>query len=287
MTYSAPHFQHSRRLHVKEMNTPARVDDTFLSGLVTELDDDAVTAIILRGSYARGDATSYSDIDLTRFVQEPPETTKAKQFTYREGFLISISTRTIVQERERLAVPERAIFVVPGLREAHILLDKHGAFRALQQEAEAFRWEPLQEAANVYASTLLMEHTEYVLKILRALLLKDEFALSEITLELLLALTDAVAVQRGMLVASGNTYFQQVQEVVGVDSAWTRHHRLIAGIDSFPLDVTPNEARGLAVLRLFQETVKLLQPVLSVASREVVEQTAVLIEQALSDEEAS
>lgn len=118
MTYPASQFKHSWQVHLTETNTPSLAVDTFLSKRVSELDDDAVTAMILGGSYASGDATSYSDIDLTRFVQEPPEPTQEKRFT----------------------VPECAIFVVSGLRDAHILLDKHGAFHTLQQEAKAFRW---------------------------------------------------------------------------------------------------------------------------------------------------
>src|SRR5579883_2303040 len=86
------------------------VDEAFLDKLVAELDKDEVRAIILRGSYARGDASSYSDLDFTRFVKEPPEESQAKQFTYREGRLISISTRTLDQERKRLLVPEEAVF---------------------------------------------------------------------------------------------------------------------------------------------------------------------------------
>src|SRR5437870_1653284 len=123
-----------------------------------------------------------------------------------------------------IMVPERAIFVVPSVREARILLDKEGAFCALQQEARVWTWEPLQADANSFASNVLMAHTEYVHKILRALLLEDAFALTEITFELLLALTDAVVVQRGMLVISGNTYFWQVQNMVGVESKWTSYH---------------------------------------------------------------
>src|SRR5947209_16922295 len=98
-----------------------------------------------------------------------------------------------------------------------------------------------------------MAHTEYVHKILRALLLEDAFALTEITLELLLALTDAVVVQRGILIISGNTYFWQVQQMVGAESKWTHYHRIVAGIDtSSALSVSP-EKMGVAVLRLYQE----------------------------------
>ncbi len=261
--------------------------DIFLSRLVAELDNEAVTAMILKGSYARGDATAYSDIDLTRFVKEPPERTQQKRFVYCGDLLISISTRTFAQERERLTDPETAIFVVSGIREARILLDKDGAFSAFQQEVRAFTWESLQASANSYASATLMEHTEYIHKILRALLLHDEYALSEIALELLFVLTDAIAVQRGMLVISGNTYFRQAQEHVGVDSVWTYYHRLVAGMDTDMAQGNSNEVRGVAVLHLYHETVKLLRPILQIEHREVIDQSISIIERALSDEYAS
>jgi predicted nucleotidyltransferase len=280
----------TKRVWDTQVNVPqseSALSDGFLSELVTELDNDSVTAIILRGSYARGDAVPYSDVDLTRLVKVQPEPTQRKQFTYRHGLLISISTRTVDQYREDFMVPERAIFVVPSVREARILLDKEGAFCAVQQEARAWTWEPLQAEANYFASNVLMEHTEYVHKILRALLLEDAFALTEITLELLLALTDAVVVQRGMLVISGNTYFWQVQNTVGAESKWTYYHRIVAGIDMSSTQSVSAEERGVAVLRLYQETVKLLRPILHPLHREVIEQSVMVIDSALSGEEVA
>ncbi len=272
---------------VNEPHTASVFSDVFLSELVTELDNDAVTAIILRGSYARGDAVPYSDVDFTRLVKKQPEPTQRKQFTYRHGFLISISTRTIDQYREDFTIPERAIFVVPSVREARILLDKEGAFCALQHEAKVWTWEPLQADANYFASNVLMTHTEYIHKILRALLLEDAFALTEITLELLLALTDAVVVQRGMLIISGNTYFWQVQHLVGMESSWTHYHSIVAGIATSSVQSVSAEEKGVAVLRLYQETVKLLRPILHPLHREVIEQSVRVIDSALSREEVA
>jgi predicted nucleotidyltransferase len=269
--------------HLKEPSA-APVDEAFLGRLAAELDGNTVTALILKGSYTRGDATSYSDIDLTRIVKQPPEESQQKQFFYREGRLVSLSTRTLAQERERLAVPEQAIFVVQGIREARILFDKDGTFSALQQEARAFTWESLQAAANDYVSRVLMLHTEYVHKILRALLLHDEIALLEISLELLFVLTEAVAIQRGVLVVSGNTYFRQVQDSVGTDSAWTYYHRLVGGMDTSSVQPVSGETRGVAALRLYQETVKLLRPILCASHRDVVEESVAVIDRALSDE---
>ena len=271
------------RRRLEKPHTSSSLPDAFLSALVAELDTDAVTALVLVGSHARGDATPYSDVDVIRLVREEPERAQQKLYTYRDGRLLGIVTRTLAHYRAGFTVPERAIFEVPSIREAQILVDKDGAFRVLQQEARAFVWEPLQAAANAYASTVMMEYTEYVQKILRALLLGDELALSEMILDLLAAVTFAVDVQRGILAASGNSYFRQVYESVGLDAAWTRYHRFIAGIESGAMGRATTQAKGIAALRLYWETVQLLRPAFHPLHRDVVEQTALLIERVLSD----
>src|SRR5690348_2967982 len=105
------------------------LSDEFLARLIVELDSETVRAIILHGSYARGDALPpYSDIDLVRIVQEAPAHLDQKRFLYRDGYLLSISSRPLSVYRKRFAQPEKAIFAVPGVREALILLDKDGGF---------------------------------------------------------------------------------------------------------------------------------------------------------------
>ncbi len=277
MANSLPDSEHIWPTRVNKPRSVAAVSHEFLSRLVTELDEDAVTAIILTGSVARGEATPYSDVDLTRFVQEGSEYTAYKPYTYREGRLISINTRTISHYREQFTVPQEAIFVIPNLREARILLDKDRVFRTLQQEAEAWTWEPLQEAANNYAAGILITYIEYVHKTLRAFLHQDIFALSEMTLGLFSALTDAIAVHRGMLVASGNTYFRQLQETVGQESPWSYHHRRIAGINT----EVSTQAKGITALRLYQETAQLLWSALDLTDQETVAQALTVIDHAL------
>lgn len=259
------------------------LSNEFLSKLVAELDNENVTAIVLHGSYARGDATYYSDVDLVRIARETQGSTQSKQYTYRNGLLVSISTRTIAQYRKRLTRPEEAIFAVPGVREARILLDKEGAFQTFQQEARAFRWEPLQAAANDYASHRLMMHTEYVFKLLRALYLRDSIPLLEMILDLLYAVTDMVAVQRGILVTSGNTYLQQIIESIGRGSPWTHYYLLAAGVDSNDAPNISLEQRGMAALRLYRETAHILQPSLNAAHRDVIEQSIAVMNSALPD----
>lgn len=73
------------------------------------------------------------------------------------------------------------------------------------------------------------------------------------TLELLHEMTRAVAIARGALIDSANTYFAQVMHNVGTDSAWTRAFRQTAGLEPGDLWI-----RGQAAVALFRETATLL-----------------------------
>lgn len=157
------------RLLVNEPHDVTPVSEAFLTGLVSELDNEQVAAIILKGSCACGEETVYSDVDLTVFLRTEPAHSFHQRF-YREGRLISVGAHTFEYYRRAFLRPEVAIFVVPSTREARILLDKGGLFKQLQQEARDWTWEPLQEAANRYALETMLEHTEIALKALRALL---------------------------------------------------------------------------------------------------------------------
>ena len=260
------------------------LSETFLAELVAELDDDSMIALILHGSYAHGDATAYSDIDISRIFKDEVQSLPLKRYVIRHGYLVSISAHTISEYRERFTLPQEAIFAIPTVRQARILLEREHAFSLLQHEAEAFTWEPLQPAANRYVSRVLEEYTEHVLKILRALALQDILALAEMVPALVMAATDAIAVQRGILITSGNTYFRQVQESVGFDSSWTTYHRRAAAIDIDVTSIKPLEASGFAALRLYRETVLVLQPYLDPQTWEVARYIVTVIEQTGSPE---
>src|SRR5262249_2212497 len=203
-----------------------------------EIDSDDVTAIILGGSHARGAATRYSDVDFARFVRTSSQV-KPKRYFYREGYLISVVTWSLDFIEESITKPEHAIWRVPALRDARILLDKEGAFAAFQQRLAGFRWETLQEQANARASYILMLFGELAHKALGALLNHDEAALAYATHDLLYSLTEVVAVQRGVFIEGSNQYYTLVQQAAGKDSAWTHFHRLALCLEPFPADLSP------------------------------------------------
>jgi predicted nucleotidyltransferase len=257
------------------------ISKEFLDRLAAELDDGTTVAIALMGSHARGDPTPYSDVDLLRFSGRLPES-KAQSYTLkrREGRLVSVMTTTIAARREELSRPEQAIWAVPGLRQGRILLDKRGELARLKQEADDFRWEPLQDAADEYASYNLMGNAEEVHKVLGGLSRGDESAMLYGTLGLCLNLPTIVAVQRGLLIETENAFFRKVQQSAGQASAWTRWFRLAVGFDPTPPAVTPAQARAIAGLRLYEETASMLWRVLRPEHTEVVELTLEAIRRA-------
>ncbi len=257
----------------------APLSDAFLQTIVAEIDSDEVTAVILAGSHVRGTATRYSDVDFARFVRTQPQG-KKKRYFYRGGRLISVVTWTLDFMQESITKPEHAIWRVPALREARILLDKEGLFAAFQQKLRDFRWEPLQEQANAWASDMLMLFGEFAHKMLGALLTHDETTMAYATHDLLWTLPEVVAVQRGVLIEGSNQYYVQVQEAAGKDSACTHFHRLALCLEPFPAHLSLAEVRGVAALRLYEETARLLHDVLLPDDRAVIEQTLQVIAEA-------
>src|SRR5262245_25672725 len=127
--------------------------EAFLNSLVDEFVTTEIVAVALAGSYARGDATHWSDVDIIRYATTMPATSEERYtLAIRDWRLISVSTTTIAAKDADMKQPEVAIFAVPGLRQARILHDPLGALAALHQQARDFTWEPLRAAASAYAS---------------------------------------------------------------------------------------------------------------------------------------
>lgn len=245
--------------------------EPILKELIAELNDETVTAIILHGSYARGTATPpYSDVDLVRILYETPERRQQKRFIWWQGSLLNLSSRPLSIYREWLTQPQEALFRISTIRNACILLDKEGTFRAFQQQTlRDWRWEPLQPAADAYASQMLVELSEVILRTLGAIRYQKEVMITErILLHILPDLTKALAVQKGVLAGDGS-YLLRVQETVGLQSAWTQWYMQAAGVapQREPLSL---EQRARAALRLYQETVRLLRPCLLEEHRETI-----------------
>lgn len=247
--------------------------EALLTQIVRETVGPNTEAVALGGSYARGAATRFSDLDIAHFVLNLPPILQKLQ-SFRSGILVTVGQKSLAQERAALSIPERAIVLVPAYRELRILHDPHGALARFVAEVQAFQWEPLQPAANVYASSMLMLATETPFKIASALEAGNAAAIAYETAQAVLAQARFVAVQRGVLVQTSSTYLRQVQDAVGMSSDWSLLHRVAGGMVGLADEPPTLEVRGLAAMLLYAATAEMLQGELMPEHISVIMETA-------------
>ncbi len=250
----------------------------FIHSILERIDSPDVIGIDIVGSYARGQESKYSDVDLDIYVSKLPENVYDR-YTLRhlDEKLVSLKYTLLDDERAALTNPRRAIWAVPGLRGMKILLDKDGSMAALQKAAQEFDWSPLQPAADEFAAEMVMGNAEEVCKILNGLARGHESTVLYATWGLVKNMLEAVAVQRGIMIASENRYFDLIQDSVGRDSERTRTFRRAWGLEA---DASHYKGRGAAALRLYCLTVAMFNELIPEKHREVVNKTLQLIKEA-------
>ena len=132
--------------------------------LAPELDPGGRAAVLLAGSWARGDAHEGSDVDLWVVGRRVRETSLE-----RGGRLISVSFTTAAEERRRMRSPARWGGAIPGWRTARILRDPGGVADRIRADARRFRWRSVRRVRDRYLAEQLAGWAEEVAKLLRAL----------------------------------------------------------------------------------------------------------------------
>lgn len=256
----------------------ASLDAQLIASLLQEIDGPDVAGIVLGGSYARGEATPYSDLDFG-LLMKGDATPHLKRYFYHDNLLVSVSPKTVAGVRADIARPERAIYIIEGLRNCIILLDKDGSVGKLVQELQAFRWEPLQTLADAYASFGMMLLAELAHKVLSEVLRGEHTAIAHSINKLEHWLTEEVAVQRGVLIKTEGTYHLQVQQAAG--PTWTHYHRLATGVDPALAGCDPLLARASAALHLYLATLDLLRPSMQPEHLQVAEKAVQAMQAAM------
>jgi predicted nucleotidyltransferase len=201
-----------------------------LKAILAEFSPGSV-GLLLTGSYARGDAAQYSDVDIIRFVPDGSETLNRRfQYLERNNKLISITATTINEKEQEIDQPQSAIMLVPALQQGIVIFDPQGQVTALQQKALQFEWLRLQAAAQEYVSNELLEFVEEVYTIINALKREDESAAMIGLLGLCLGMPRIIAVHLGLMIPTENDLFKCVQQAVGNGSSWTRYFRQANGM---------------------------------------------------------
>jgi nucleotidyltransferase-like protein len=254
------------------------LSDRFIQSALEKIDSPDVTGVGIVGSYARGQESKYSDVDLDIFASKLPENPYDRYtLRYWEGKLVSLKYTLLADEHSALTNPRRAIWAVPGLRGMKILFDKDGSLAALQNAAWEFDWSPLQAAADEFAAEEIMGNAEEVHKILSGLAHRHESTVLYASWGLVKNMLEAVAVQRGILIISENRYFDLIQDSVGRDSGWTRAFRTAWGLD---LSGSQYQRRGAAALALYCLSAEMFSELIPDKHRDVIHKTLQLIKEA-------
>jgi len=136
----------------------------LVRGLADRLDPRGRSAVVLVGSWARGDAHRGSDVDLWVIGRREGEVVLE-----RAGRHVSVHYATLAGERRRMRAPAHIGGVVPGWRRALVVRDPNGLAATLRSEARTFRWRPVRRACADYIARQLVGWSEEVMKLLRAM----------------------------------------------------------------------------------------------------------------------
>jgi hypothetical protein len=254
------------------------LSDPFIQSVLDKIDSPDVIGVGIVGSYARGQESKYSDVDVDIFVRKPPENPYDRYtLRYWDNKLVSLKYTLLGEERSALRDPRRAIWAVPGLRGMRILLEKDSSMAELQKAAQDFDWSALQPAADEYAAEQIMGNAEEVHKVLNGLMRQHESTVLYASWGLVKNMLEAVAVQRGIMILSENRYFDLIQGSVGRDSGWTRAFRTAWGLDT---GASNYPSRGAASLRLYGLSAAMFDELIPEKHRDVVSRTLQLIKEA-------
>lgn len=224
-----------------------------------------VEAIILTGSYARGDFTKYSDVDITVFYDKLESKDKPLyDLNYISNYLISTSKSTIIEWKEKLTIPQELFNIYFAIKDSIILFDRNIKFHQLQIELDQDPWSQLETERIEAINYELKGYVEEVYKLLRGIEDGDKSLISFALFGLLHGISIIVAMHQRLLITTENQLYRELQSTVGKASKWSRLFRESLGMDEKTgSNITE---RGKSGLKLFLETLEIITLSLEVAN---------------------
>jgi hypothetical protein len=228
--------------------------------VANEAFDRGGSAIVLAGSHARGDAQPESDVDLYVIGDGPDY-----RLQRRGQRLVSVSWRTADAERAALYEPSLAGAVVPGWRNALIVLDPQGIAAALRREAIGWDWQAIgSDALNGWVAEDVTGFAEEVHKLVASVRSGNVTVASVQRSILALRLARPMSVHTRLLYETENRLWELVGREMG--EAWQ-----IAQSIAFGETGDDHAASCHAALALYRLAGAAVWSLLDARQREVVE----------------
>lgn len=103
----------------------------------------------------------------------------------------------------------------------------------------------------------------------------------EPTVMMTLDMTLVMAVRHGVLVEGSASYFRQVREAVGDNTAWSHWHRLATGQSNANEPAATSRQQAQAALHLYRETFRRIEPAMTADRRDFAGATVAVVDAAL------
>lgn len=226
--------------------------------MARELATRGAEAVVLMGSWVRGDAHRESDLDVHAIGRGP-----LYRLERRGEFLVAVSWRTAASWRRAFRDPAAVGGAVPGWRRARILHDPRGVARRLKEEARRWTWARLGRRADAWAAEELTGYAEEVHRLVGSLALRRPWAAAVQRSVLALRMAPILAVRRRILYETENRLWDLVAAKMG--PRWRRAQAAALGVGGEPL-----EEGCRAALELFAMAARDLGPLLDRRQKAVV-----------------
>lgn len=170
-----------------------------------------VEGIAVMGSYARGNATPYSDIDVICLMKDQFENNPGPQIDLYHGVYRVVHRIDEKSLRVCFDDPIRAVYDIIGLQQMQILYDPIEKLRRLQQDAFAFVWtETLQQKADAILNREMLAWQEECYKAMAGVCEKQDGKMLLGLYGLTYGLVKLMLVAKGVLLQSENDFYEQL-----------------------------------------------------------------------------
>ncbi len=221
------------------------------------------------GSFARGDAGHFGDVDLVRFLRDETKNSSDSQTHIIGNRLVVVNEATPATVNDWFSQPEIASECIKGVQTAKPLWDAEEYFQEVQVRARCFVWDAsMQEKADRWASHELVGWAEEAHKGLEGLRTGHVGRLLNARHGLSWGLANVMRVQRGVLLSGDNESYLEVVTSVGEGTEWAKLSGQVFGLAGQDL---PNQVRS--GLKLYVLTVQMLADNLDPACQDVIDNT--------------